>query len=201
MSSNDLPNDPASAVASSRSALIIIDVQESFRQMPFWSEADVPAFKAALLRIEKACRAHAVPVVHIFHIGQAGPFTEESGAVRALDWLPGSPDGCFYKHTHNAFSDTGLDLWLRRRRIERLMISGVRTEQCCETTTRVASDIGYQVDFVSEATLTFPMEHPLSGRVYSPEEIKAHTELVLAGRFARIASVDDCLATLGAGDA
>lgn len=193
MSANDLP----SAAPGNRSALLIIDVQESFRQMPFWSETDVPAFKAAVLRLDKACRAHGVPVVQIFHIGQAGPFTEESGAVRGLDWLPGSPDACFFKHTHNAFSDTGLDLWLRRRGIDRLIITGIRTEQCCETTTRVGSDIGYQVDFVTEATLTFPMEHPLSGRVYSPEEIKAHAELVLAGRFARLTTVDDCLARLG----
>ena len=186
---------------STRSALIVIDVQESFRQMPFWSETDLPAFKAALLALDDACRARAVPVVHVFHIGQANPFTEESGAVRALDWLPGSPDVTFFKHTHNAFSDTGLDLWLRRHGVERLMITGIRTEQCCETTTRVGSDIGYQVDFVSDATLTFPMTHARSGRVYSSEEIKAHTELVLTGRFARIASVADCLASLGARDA
>ena len=186
---------------STRSALIVIDVQESFRQMPFWSETDLPAFKAALLALDDACRARAVPVVHVFHIGQAGPFTEESGAVRALDWLPGPADVTFFKHTHNAFSDTGLDLWLRRHGVERLMITGIRTEQCCETTTWVGSDIGYQVDFVSDATLTFPMTHARSGRVYSSEEIKAHTELVLAGRFARIASVADCLASLGARDA
>jgi nicotinamidase-related amidase len=117
-----------------------------------------------LLRLDAGCRARGVPVVHIFHVGQAGPFTEASGYVRALDWLPGSPDVCFFKHTHNAFSDTGLDLWLRRRGIERLIIAGIRTEQCCETTTRVGSDIGYAVDFVSEATLTFPMTHPVSGR-------------------------------------
>lgn len=180
-----------------RAALLVIDVQESFRHMPFWSEADLPAFREALLRLDAGCRERGVPVVHIFHVGQAGPFTEASGYVRALDWLPGSPDVCFFKHTHNAFSDTGLDLWLRRRGIERLIIAGIRTEQCCETTTRVGSDIGYEVDFVSEATLTFPMRHPVSGRRYSPAEIKEHAELVLAGRFARIVSVVECLAALG----
>ena len=187
--------------AAARSALLVIDVQESFRHMPFWSEADLPAFRDALLRLDAGCRQRGVPVVHIFHVGLAGPFTETSGHVRALDWLPGLPDVCFFKHTHNAFSDTGLDLWLRRRGVERLIIGGIRTEQCCETTTRVGSDIGYQVDFVTEATLTFPMTHPLSGRIYSPEEIKAHAELVLAGRFARVVSVDDCLAGLGEGHA
>ncbi|WP_300455903.1 isochorismatase family protein [Accumulibacter sp.] len=182
-------------------ALLVIDVQESFRHMPFWSEADLPAFREALLRLDAGCRQRGVPVVQVFHVGQAGPFAETSGHVRALDWLPGGPAATFIKHTHNAFSDTGLDLWLRRSGIGRLIITGIRTEQCCETTARVGSDIGYQVDFVSEATLTFAMTHPVSGRSYSPAEIKEYTELVLAGRFARIVGVDDCLAVLGEGDA
>jgi len=194
MSANALVKDSATA-------LVVIDVQESFRHMPFWSEADLPAFRESLLRLDAACREHGVPVVHVFHVGQAGPFTEASGHVRAFDWLPGAAAVTFIKHTHNAFSDTGLDLWLRRRGIERLIIAGIRTEQCCETTTRVASDIGYQVDFVSQATLTFAMTHPVSGRIYSPAEIKEYTELVLAGRFARVVGVDDCLAALGEGHA
>ncbi|WP_250530126.1 isochorismatase family protein [Caballeronia sp. ATUFL_F1_KS4A] len=177
-----------------RSALVIIDVQESFRHMPDWSDTDLPAFKEAVLRLDRGAREAGVPVVHIFHVGKAGPFKKESGFVKPLDWLPASPDVVFEKHTHNAFTDTGLDLWLRRRQIDHLVIAGIRTEQCCETTTRVASDIGYTVDYVTEATLTFPMTHAISGRVYSTSEIKAHTELVLQGRFARIATTDDALA-------
>src|SRR4051794_21465049 len=114
-----------SPVVTSKSALIIIDVQESFRQMPFWSEQDLPAFRAALLRLDAGARAHGVPVVHIFHVGQGGPFTEASGFVKPLDWLPDAPSVRFDKHTHNAFSDTGLDLWLRRRGINHLVISGI----------------------------------------------------------------------------
>jgi nicotinamidase-related amidase len=183
-------------VPTANSALIIIDVQESFRQMPFWTEDDVPAFQNALLRLEAGCRAHGVPVVHIFHVGQGGPFRSDSGFVKPLPWLTGSPDVRFDKHTHNAFTDTGLDLWLRRRGIQKLLITGMRTEQCCETTSRVGSDIGYAVDFVTEATLTFPMTHPNSGVTYSTQQIKAHTELVLHERFARIVDVDTCLAGL-----
>lgn len=175
-------------------ALVIIDVQESFPQMPYWRENDLPAFRSALLELEAGCRAAGAAVVHIFHITPSGPFAEDSGLIRPLSWLEGTPDVAFHKHTHNAFTDTGLDLWLRRRGIGRLIIAGIRTEQCCETTTRVAADIGYRVDFVTEATLTFPMTHAGSGRTYQPDEIKAHTELVLAGRFARITSVAEVLA-------
>lgn len=193
---------PATATpAAARTALIVIDVQESFRHMPYWSEDDLPAFQEALLRLERTCRQRGVRVIHVFHVEQNGPFSMASGHVRALDWLPGSPDACFFKHAHNAFSDTGLDLHLRRRGIERLLIAGIRSEQCCETTARVGADLGYAVDFIAEATLTFPIVHPSSGRIFSPAEIKEHCELVLAGRFARVLGVEECLQDLADGRA
>lgn len=185
-----------SSTTASKSALIVIDVQESFAQMPFWARGIHAPFQRALLKLDAGCRAASVPVVHIFHVGQSGPFRADSGFVRPLEWLPGEPAVRFDKHTHNAFTDTGLDLWLRRQSISKLIISGIRTEQCCETTARVGSDLGYTVDFVSEATLTFPMTHAGSGRTFSADDITTRTELVLADRFARIVDVTTCLADL-----
>jgi nicotinamidase-related amidase len=63
----------------------------------------------------------------------------------------------------------------------------------CETTARHASDLGYRADDVSEATLTFPIADRY-GKQWSPMEIKARTELVLDGRFARIVSAEEALA-------
>lgn len=185
-----------STTHSSKSALIIIDVQQSFTQMPFWIDVNLPDFQRALLKLEQGCRERHIPVVHIFHCGMSGAFRPESGFVRPMDWLPGDPDVRFDKHTHNAFTDTGLDLWLRRRGVQKLVITGIRTEQCCETTARVASDIGYSVDFVTDATLTFPMTHAGSGAIFSAQDIKTRTELVLQDRFARIVDVQTCLAGL-----
>lgn len=88
---------------------------------------------------------------------------------------------------------TGLDVWLIQHGIRRVIISGIRTEQCCETTARHASDLGYQVDYVTEATLTFRMTDR-NGKMWSPDQIREHTELVLDGRFARIATVESALA-------
>ncbi len=178
------------------SALLIIDVQQSFMHMPFWPLGKPEAFQRALLRLDKGCRAARAPVVHIFHTGQSGSFRAESGFVQPMDWLPGDPAARFDKHVHNAFTDTGLDTWLRRRGVQRLIISGIRTEQCCETTARVGSDLGYAVDFVSEATLTFPMTHAGTGQIFSAQDITTRTELVLADRFARIVNVDTCLSSL-----
>jgi nicotinamidase-related amidase len=131
--------------------------------------------------------------VRILHEEEEGAFARASGLVKPLDWMPATHAVEFVKHVHNAFTDTGLDRWLRANGITRLIISGIRTEQCCETTARVASDLGYEVDFVGDATLTFPMT-ARSGREFSAAEIRERTELVLRDRFARIATVDEALA-------
>src|SRR5262249_46129343 len=80
-----------------------------------------------------------------------------------------------------------LEEWLRGRDIGELLVTGIRTEQCCETTTRHASDLGFGVQFVTDATLTFPMR-TRAGRAVSAAELRERTALVLEGRFARIAS-------------
>lgn len=178
---------------SADAALLVIDAQESFRRRPYWSDADAPRFIERLQALIDGAKARAMPVVQIFHIEESGDFSLASGHVVALAPLKIQPDAVFHKRRHSALVGTGLDVWLTQRGVRRLMVSGIRTEQCCETTTRHASDLGYPVDFVSEATLTFAMSDA-GGRSWSPAEIKARTELVLAGRFARIATVDEALA-------
>ena len=178
----------------SDTALLVIDVQESFRHAPYWSDVDVTSFTERLQALIDGAASRGWPVLQVFHVSPAGHFSMASGHVRTLSPIAIQPDAVFHKGKHSALVGTGLDAWLTERGIRRLVVSGIRTEQCCETTTRHASDLGWAVDYVTEATLTFAMTHP-NGQGYSPAEIKARTELVLAGRFARIATVDEALAS------
>jgi nicotinamidase-related amidase len=180
-------------MATAETALLVIDVQESFRHRPYWNDSDVPFFLERLQTLIDGAKSQGLPVVQIFHIEDSGAFSLASGHVVPLRELAFKPDAVFYKRSHSALIGSGLDVWLVQHGIRRVIVSGIRTEQCCETTTRHASDSGYQVDYVTDATLTFSMTDR-HGRKWSPEEIKARTELVLDERFARIASVDEALA-------
>ena len=175
-------------------AVLSIDVQQSFPARDYWREDDVPAFRANIVKLIDGATTKGWPVVRILHEDGDGPFAHASGLVKPLPWMPATHAVEFVKHVHNAFTDTGLDHWLRRHGIRRLIVAGIRTEQCCETTARVASDLGYEVDFVGDATLTFPMTDPRSGKTFSVQDIRERTELVLRGRFARIARVEEALA-------
>lgn len=180
-----------------KTCLIVIDVQESFRHRPYFTEHDVHAYLAAQNALIEGCRAKAVPVVRVFHSDgpeQAdNPFSHASGHVRPLKGLaPFDAAATFTKSRHSALVGTGLEVWLTQQGIGRLIVSGIRTEQCCETTTRHASDLGWAVDYVTDATLTWDMQQP-DGQPLPAAAIKARTATVLDGRFATVCTVQQAL--------
>jgi nicotinamidase-related amidase len=191
---NSLPTSKDRTV---KSCLLLIDAQESFRHRPYFDERDLPAYLAAQNALLEGCRRDGVPIVRIFHVdgprSAENPFSIESGRVRPLQGLAEvEPAATFHKSRHSALVGTGLDVWLREQDIGRLIISGIRTEQCCETTARHASDLGFEVDYVPDATLTWDMRH-LDGTLLAAADIKARTAAVLKDRFARICSVGEAL--------
>jgi nicotinamidase-related amidase len=178
-------------------ALLLIDVQASFRARPYWSEAEAPAFFERTNALLAGAQAAGIPIVQVFHTdgpdSADNPFSHASGLIRPLAELqPFDAALRVEKHRHSALVGTGLPVWLHQRGIRRLIVAGIRTEQCCETTTRHASDEGWEVDYVTEATLTFDMRTS-AGAVLSAAQIRERTETVLAGRFATICTVEQAL--------
>ena len=177
--------------------LLVIDVQESFRHRPFFTPAGLPEYLAAQNALIAGCVARHIPVLRVFHADgpetSDNPFSHTSGQVRPLNGLADfDAAAAFTKSRHSALVGTGLDVWLVRHGIRRLIVSGIRTEQCCETTTRHASDLGWSVDFVTEATHTWDMVQP-DGQTLRAAEIKTRTDTVLQGRFATLRTVAQAL--------
>lgn len=173
-------------------ALIVIDVQESFRQRPNWAELSNPDIVGQVNRLVDWARASGDLVVWVLHSepGTGTVFDPASGHVRLLDGLqPHEGEPVLTKTAHNAFTTTNLQQMLTTRGIRDLVISGIRTEQCCETTTRVGSDLGFDMTFVTDATATTPLPHWRTGAVLGTKELIERTEYALAGRFATIAGV------------
>jgi nicotinamidase-related amidase len=59
----------------SDAALVVIDVQESFRHRPYWSDVDAPLFFERVQALIDGARARAIPIVQIFHIEDSGAFS------------------------------------------------------------------------------------------------------------------------------
>ena len=193
----------------SRTALIVIDVQESFRVRPSWQATTRPDIAGRVDRLVRAARDRGDLVVWVLHTepSTGGAFDPAQGHVRLMEGLEAEPtEPVITKTSHNAFTTTNLQQLLTRRGITQLVICGIRTEQCCETTTRVASDFGYDVVFVTEATATTPLPHwtlpadttldeiLADPRTLSPEIVTDRTEYALAGLFATIRTLDEVIA-------
>lgn len=187
-------------------ALIVIDVQESFRARPLWAAISDPKIAEQVNRLVRLARQAGDLVVWVLHTapGTGDVFDPALGHVRLMEELErvdGEP--LLHKTSHNAFTTTNLQQLLTERGVRELTACGIRTEQCVETTTRLASDLGYQVTFVSDATATNPIPHRdapdgqsvaellADPRTLSAEEIIRRTEYALSGRFATIATVDE----------
>ncbi|WP_433649332.1 cysteine hydrolase family protein [Micromonospora zamorensis] len=190
----------------SRAALVVIDVQESFRQRPIWAYGSNPDLVRQVERLVAAARERGDLVVWVLHSepGTGGLFDPALGHLRLIDGLvPAEGEPTLVKTAHNAFTTTNLQQVLTQAGIQDITVCGIRTEQCVETTARVGSDLGYRMTFVTDATLTFPIPHRdlpetatvaeilADPRTLSNEEIVTRTEYALAGRFATIRSVDE----------
>ncbi|WP_405020862.1 isochorismatase family protein [Kitasatospora sp. NBC_00070] len=189
------------------SALVVIDVQESFRQRENWAAVSNPDIVGQVNRLVDATRAAGDLVVWVLHSepGTGTVFDPALGHVRLIEGVraPAEGEPVVTKTSHNAFTTTNLQQRLTERGVREVVISGIRTEQCCETTARVASDLGYDVTFVTDATATHPIEHRdapagrslaeilADPRTLTTDQIITRTEYVLAGRFARVATVDE----------
>jgi nicotinamidase-related amidase len=115
----------------SETALLVIDAQESFRYRPYWGDGDAPIFLDRLQALIDGARARDIPVVQIFHVEESGTFSVASGHVKTIEGISITPDAVFHKRSHSALVGSGLDVWLVQHGIARVIISGIRTEQCC----------------------------------------------------------------------
>jgi nicotinamidase-related amidase len=182
-----------------QNALIVIDMQESFRVRPLWKMLHNPSLLGNVRRLVDAAREHGDEVIWVLHAeeGSGDEFDPANGHVRLMDeFEPGKNEPIIVKSSHNAFSTTNLQQVLTMRGAGSVTVCGLRTEQCVETTARVASDFGYAVTFVTDATGSFPIPHWEADddlddpRTLAAADVVTRTEFALAGRFATVTTTD-----------
>ena len=174
-----------------QSALLVIDAQDSFKATPLWERRNNLAFEKNVAALIESYRSAQLPVVFFLHTDSDEGFATDSPFFKLMDFIqPLDGEPVLIKNTRNCFTSTPLQPYLLEKGVRRVAISGIQLEQCCETTARVAADLGYAVDFVTEATMTFPIpnwDNP--GNELDVDAIRERTEYALRRRFARIVTV------------
>ncbi len=177
-------------------ALVIIDVQQGFdlRTDP----RNNPAAEENIARLLGAWRDAGWPVVRVRHDSvEDGSFLRPDHPGNAIKpEVAGPVDLEISKSVHSAFhGDIDLEWWLRESAIETIVVCGVQTNVCCETTTRVGADLGFTVQFVLDATWTYDQVAP-DGSTITADAVAAVTASTLSMEFCEVVSTDTAVARM-----
>jgi isochorismate hydrolase len=159
-------------------ALLIIDCQEFFFNKA--SHAFIPSAGAILpkiLRLQKHCSQSGIKVIKTQHINTAenadmmlkwwGDYLPYAGSplVEIIPEISSKGEPPVIKSQYDAFYNSTLDLVLKASGIKQLIITGVMTHLCCETTARAAFTRGYEVFFSIDGTATYNQEFHLGALI------------------------------------
>jgi nicotinamidase-related amidase len=99
------------------------------------------------------------------------------------------------KEVNSAFLGTPrLEAWLRDRGIKEIVVAGIQTNMCCETTARMGGNLGFDVAFVLDATYTFDLPDPINGGRIDADTLAGVTAANLQDEFATVVATDDLTA-------
>ncbi|MDA8330466.1 MAG: cysteine hydrolase family protein [Candidatus Dormibacteraeota bacterium] len=181
----------------SLSALVVIDVQRGF-DAPAWGQRNNLSCEDNVATLISAYRRAGQRTVFVRHDSRAAnsPLAPGTPGNRFKEVVSGEPDLLITKHVHSAFYGTpDLDRWLQEQGIQTIAICGIATDHCCETTARMAGDLGYDTLFVLDATHTFDRAAP-GGEVLSGDLIARAAAASLDGEFARVVTTEQVLERL-----
>lgn len=176
-------------------ALILVDYQQGFDH-PSWGRRNNPGAEQQAQRLLAHWRAHGAPVVIVRHDS-----TEENSTLRpdrpgnALKpgFEPRDGELLCAKQVHSAFIGTPLKDWLDARGVKDITISGISTDMCTSTTTRMGCDLGYRMVFVEDACVCFEQRDP-QGETLAPELLHRAHITTLGSDFARVVRTEQVLA-------
>ena len=175
-------------------ALVVIDMQRGFDDLDFWGPTANPDCEANVARLIEAFAGEPVVVVRHDSRHPDSPLHPSNPGTALVDAVaPVDAAVLVTKDVNSAFyGDPDLHAWLQERGIGELVLCGIQTNMCVETTARMAGNLGYDVTVVLDATRTFDLEEEIPGLGVvrrSAAELMAGTALVLqGGGFARIAT-------------
>ena len=182
-------------------ALLVIDMQRAFDDLDFWGPTTNPRCQANVAALIDAWSASGEPVVVVRHdsVSPGSPLSPARPGNALVDAVATvEPALLVTKSVNSAFyGDPDLHGWLGERGIGELVICGIQTNMCVETTARMAGNLGYDVTVALDATRTFDLTADVAGLgtvTRTADELMALTALVLkGGGFARIATTAEVI--------
>ncbi|MGW2567734.1 cysteine hydrolase family protein [Streptomyces sp. NPDC001537] len=188
-------------------ALVVVDVQKGFDEGDFWGPRNNPEADDNIASLIDVWQASERPVVFVRHDSSKPrsplrPGYEGNGFKEYVEQRRGKGAGgaelLITKTVNSAFYGTpDLDAWLKAEGISQLVVAGIQTNMCVETTARMGGNLGYDVLVAYDATYTFDLEGPFGWRRSADELAQASAVSLHGGGFARVLATKEVVDAAG----
>jgi nicotinamidase-related amidase len=178
-------------------ALLLIDIQNDYfpgGAMPLHEPLAAAANAALIL---SKFRERGEKIIHVQHIATRADATfflpGTVGAEIHPSVAPQGDEVVVIKHFPNSFRETTLLQTLRDSKVDSLVIVGMMTHMCVDTTVRAASDLGFRCTLVADACATRSLQH--AGQTVSAENVQLAYLAALSGSFAALVTAETLIAS------
>lgn len=183
-----------------KTALVVVDMQQGFYDTSWGPTTNFPECENNVDRLLAAWSARSMPIVVVRHDSQnpnsplfvQGPGNALHESVQSV-----AADLVVTKTVNSSFyGSPDLGRWLRSRQISQIVVCGIQTNLCVETTARMGGNLGFDVIVPLDATRTFDLAGP-DGTVIPAATLMQVTATNLHGDgFAQVISTQDVLESL-----
>lgn len=172
-------------------ALLLIDIQNDYFPGGAMELVGAEAAGRKAGELLADFRERRLPVIHIRHLSTRPDATfflpGTAGAEIHPCVAPKAGEQVFQKHYPNAFRDTELLLYLQQHGIVNLVIAGMMTHMCVDTTVRAAFDLGFSCTLAHDACATRDLS--FNGKTVSADQVQTAYLAALGALFARVMGV------------
>lgn len=175
-------------------ALVLIDVQCAFEGAAMGPRNN-PQAERKIASLLTAWRERSAACIHVMH-NSLEPHSllrpgEPGNAIMELA-KPIADEPVFEKTVNSAFIGTDLDVYLRDRGIQSLLIAGFTTDHCVSTSVRMAANLGFEVTVASDATATHERTDT-EGTTWSAEQVHAVSLASLQHEFCQLMTTAEAI--------
>ncbi|NHM30857.1 cysteine hydrolase [Bacillus sp. C11] len=176
-------------------ALMVLDVQKGFDD-PNWGKRNNPQAEENILRLLTAWRQKNWPILYSQHLSllpKSPLYHKNKTGIHFKEVIqPLEGEKVFPKNVNSAFIGTKLEFYLRDQQIKTVVITGLSTQHCVSTTTRMSGNLGFDTYLISDAIAAFEITD-YKGIYHSADEIQNAELAALHKEFATILTTDEIL--------
>ncbi|MFM9876696.1 MAG: cysteine hydrolase family protein [Rhodoglobus sp.] len=177
-------------------ALVLIDLQLDYFEGGAHPLVGPDAAVRNAAAVLEHFRASGEPVIHVFHVWDAPEATFFRPGTRGVRIhpavAPAAGEGLVQKGNPNSFLDTSLEADLRALGVDEVVVAGMMTSVCVDSSTRAAADLGFEVTVIGDACAAPDLE--FGGTTVPAAQVQAAFLAALGENFATVVSAEELLA-------